>query len=153
MSKLLLTEFYQLCEGGTCQDLLTERKKALCLQRWPYSFWCYAKRAEAQNGNGRVYPFVFLEREVENYKKLVKEKRALGELDHPESSIVNLANASHIVTDIWFEGKDVMGKIRVLDTPAGKTLRALVEEDVKLASLLSGLGTVDESSGAARVNR
>jgi len=68
------------------------------------------QRAEARNGNGRVYPMNILEREVKNYKKLVKEKRALGELDHPESSVVNLANASHIVTAIWFENEDVSRK-------------------------------------------
>ena len=151
MSKMLLTEFYQLCEGGTCQDLLTEEEKRY-VANGGLILSGVMQRAEAQNGNGRVYPMRVLEREVENYKKLVKEKRALGELDHPESSIVNLANASHMVMAVWFEGKDVMGKIKVLDTPAGKTLRALVEVGCQVGISSRGLGTVDESSGAATVN-
>ena len=151
MSKMLLTEFYQLCEGGTCQDLLTEEEKRY-VANGGLILSGVMQRAEAQNGNGRVYPMRVLEREVDNYKKLVKEKRALGELDHPESSIVNLANASHLVTDVWFEGKDVMGKIKVLETPAGKTLRALVEGGCQVGISSRGLGTVDENNGAARVN-
>ena len=73
-----------------------------------------------------------LMREVENYKKLVKERRALGELDHPDDSVINLRNASHMVTDIWMEGKDVKGKIRVLDTPSGKVLQELVKANVNV---------------------
>ena len=61
------------------------------------------QKADEQNGNGRVYPYNTLTREVENYKKLVKERRALGELDHPDDSVINLKNASHLVTDIWME--------------------------------------------------
>jgi len=150
MSKMLLTEFYQLCEGGTCQDLLTEEEKRY-VANGGLILSGVMQRAEAQNGNGRVYPMRVLEREVENYKKLVKEKRALGELDHPESSIVNLANASHIVTAVWFEGKDVMGKIKVLETPAGKTLRALVEGGCSIGISSRGTGSVMEQGGKSVV--
>ena len=90
-------------------------------------------------------------REVENYKKLVKENRALGELDHPEDSVINLRNASHMVTDVWFEGKDVMGKVKVLDTPSGKILRSLVDSGVKLGISSRGMGSVSESNGATMV--
>jgi hypothetical protein len=148
---MLLTEFYQLCEGGTCQDLLTEEEKRY-VANGGLILSGVMQRAEARNGNGRVYPMNILEREVKNYNKLVKEKRALGELDHPESSVVNLANASHIVTAIWFENEDVMGKIKVLDTPAGKTLRALVEGGCMIGISSRGLGTVDESNGNVTVN-
>jgi hypothetical protein len=86
-------------------------------------------------------------REVENYKKLVKEKRALGELDHPDDSVINLKNASHMVTDIWMEDKAVMGKVKVLNTDAGKTLRALVEDGVKLGISSRGMGSVSEGAG------
>ena len=64
------------------------------------------QRADAENGNGRVYPKPVLEREVTNYHKLVKEHRALGELDHPEDSVINLKNASHLVTDIWWDNNN-----------------------------------------------
>ena len=150
MSRMLLTEFYQLCEGGTCQDLLTEEEKRY-VANGGLILSGVMQRAEAQNGNGRVYPMRVLEREVENYKKLVKEKRALGELDHPESSIVNLANASHLVTEVWFEGKDVMGKIKVLDTPAGKTLRALVEGGCCIGISSRGTGSLIEREGVSMV--
>ena len=95
MGKLLLTEYYELCEGGTCQDLLTEAEKAF-VANGGMILSGVMQRADAKNGNGRVYPRLVLEREVENYQKLVKERRALGELDHPEDSVINLKNASHM---------------------------------------------------------
>jgi hypothetical protein len=109
------------------------------------------QRADAKNGNGRVYPENVLRREVENYKKLVAENRALGELDHPDESVINLKNASHIVTDIWWNGKDVMGKVKVLTTPSGQILKSLVESGVKLGISSRGLGSVKEKSGLTYV--
>ena len=79
--------------------------------------------------------------------KLVKERRALGELDHPEDSVINLKNASHLVTDIWWDNKDVMGKVKVLNTPSGKVLQELVNSGVKLGISSRGLGSVHESAG------
>ena len=86
-------------------------------------------------------------REVENYKKLVKERRALGELDHPEDSVINLRNASHMVTDIWMDNNAVMGKVQVLNTPSGQVLQSLVESGVKLGISSRGMGSVSESAG------
>jgi hypothetical protein len=86
-------------------------------------------------------------REVKNYKKLVKERRALGELDHPDDSVINLRNASHMVTDIWMEENNVMGKIRVLDTPSGKVLQELVKANVNVGISSRGMGSVSESKG------
>ena len=146
MSRMLLTEFYQLCEGGTCQDLLTEEEKRY-VANGGLILSGVMQRAEAQNGNGRVYPMRVLEREVENYKKLVKEKRALGELDHPDDSVVNLKNASHMVTDVWWNGNDVMGKVQILNTPSGQVLKELVNAGVKLGISSRGLGSVHESQG------
>jgi hypothetical protein len=100
---------------------------------------------EKKNGNGRVYPCSVLEREIKNYKKIVADNRALGELDHPDDSVINLRNASHIVIDIWFEGKDVMGKIKVLETPSGRILKDLINAGVKLGISSRGLGSVKES--------
>jgi len=103
--------------------------------------------AETQNGNGRVYPQKILEREVKNYKKLVKDNRALGELDHPEDSVINLRNVSHQITDIWMENNKVMGKMKVLDTPSGGILRSLVDGGVSIGISSRGLGSVTENSG------
>ena len=119
MSVKLLREYYELCEGGVCQDLLTEEEKRF-VANGGMILSGIMQKSDTQNGNGRVYPHRVLEREVKNYAKLVKERRALGELDHPDDSVINLRNASHMVTEIWMEGKDVKGKIKVLDTPSGK---------------------------------
>jgi len=145
MSKKLLREYYVLCEGGICQDLLTEEEKRE-VQNGAMYLSGVMQRAEAQNGNGRVYPQSILEREVNNYKKLVRESRALGELDHPEDSVINLKNASHLVTEIWWDGKDVLGKVKILDTPSGQILRSLVESGVKLGISSRGLGSVREEN-------
>ncbi len=150
MSKVLLREYYELCEGGVCQDLLTEAEKRFVAEGGMILSGIMQK-ADTQNGNGRVYPARVLMREVENYKKLVKERRALGELDHPDDSVINLKNASHMVTDVWFEGKDVMGKVQVLNTPSGNILRSLVESGVKLGISSRGMGSVSESQGATVV--
>ena len=143
MSKTLLREFYALCEGGICQDLLTEREKREMSNGVLYLSG-RIQTADKQNGNGRVYPYNVLKREMENYLKVVKDNRACGELDHPDDSVVNLKNVSHIVTDIWWEGKDVMGKIKVLDTPSGRILKDLVNAGVKLGISSRGLGSVTE---------
>ena len=151
MAKYLLREFYELCEGGVCQDLLTEEEKRLVKENKAVFLTGIMQRADAQNGNGRVYPRPILEREMENYKKLVRERRALGELDHPEDSVVHLKNASHMVTDVWWDGNDVMGKVQVLNTPSGQVLKELVGAGVKLGISSRGLGSVSEGNGTTMV--
>jgi len=107
--------------------------------------------AEVENGNKRVYPLTILEREVKNYKKLVKDNRALGELDHPEDSVINLRNVSHQVTDIWMDDNKVMGKMKVLDTPSGGILRSLIDSGCSIGISSRGLGSVTENSGRTMV--
>jgi hypothetical protein len=137
----LLREFYELCEGGVCKDLLTEDEK-----RWVADGGMMLsgklQQADTQNGNGRIYPFEVLSREVRNYDKLVRENRALGELDHPDDSVINLKNASHLVTEIWMDGDAVMGKVKVLNTPSGMVLKSLVESGVKLGISSRGMGSM-----------
>jgi hypothetical protein len=145
MSKYLLTEYYELCPNGTCEDLLTEAEKNLVRNSNAMFLTGVMQRAEAKNGNGRRYPREVLQREVENYKKLVRDRRAVGELDHPDSDIVNLKNSSHIVTDIWWDGDDVKGKVQVLTTPSGQILRNLIEGGVKLGISSRGLGSVAQA--------
>tara|TARA_R110002110_G_scaffold115064_2_gene285320 strand:- start:1754 stop:2446 length:693 start_codon:yes stop_codon:yes gene_type:complete len=146
MSKKLLREFYALCKDGVCQDLLTEREKAEMSNGAMYLSG-RLQTADKQNGNGRVYPYEVLKREMDNYNKVVSDNRACGELDHPDDSVVNLKNVSHIITKVWWEGKDVMGKIKVLDTPSGRILKDLVNAGVKLGISSRGLGSVKESAG------
>ena len=142
----LLREYYELCEGGVCQDLLTEDEKRF-VAGGGMILSGKLQEADVQNGNGRVYPHKVLMREVENYKKLVKENRARGELDHPDDSVINLKNASHMVTAIWMEDKAVMGKVKVLNTPSGQVLKSLVESGVKLGISSRGMGSVSEGGG------
>ena len=149
--KVLLREYYELCEGGVCQDLLTEEEKRLVAGGTTILSGIMQK-ADALNGNGRIYPRDVLEKEMKNYQKLVKERRALGELDHPDDSVINLKNASHIVTDVWWDGGNVMGKVRVLDTPSGQVLKSLVEAGVKLGISSRGLGSTKEKNGKTYVN-
>jgi hypothetical protein len=150
MKKVLLREYYELCEGGVCQDLLTEAEKKF-VSEGGMILSGKLQEADIQNGNGRVYPHRVLMREMKNYSKLVKERRALGELDHPEDSVINLKNASHMVTDVWWDDKSVMGKVQVLNTPSGGILRSLVESGVKLGISSRGLGSVTESQGGTMV--
>jgi hypothetical protein len=149
-SKYLLREYYELCPGGVCQDILTEEEK-IQVKNGTIILSGVMQRCDEQNGNGRIYPESILKREVENYKKLIKENRACGELDHPEDSVVNLKNASHMVTSVWWDGKDLMGKIKVLSTPSGKILQALVDDGVKLGISSRGLGSVSERKGRTMV--
>ena len=152
MSKVLLREYYALCEGGFCQDLLTETEKIDIQKSGAMYLTGLMQCAAKPNGNMRVYPEDILAREVKNYQKLVKENRALGELDHPDDSVVNLKNASHIVTDIWMEGPEVKGTVKVLNTPSGKILRSLVEGGCQLGISSRGLGSVrDTANGCVTV--
>ena len=103
------------------------------------------QRSRQENQNGRVYPPEVLKREVSKYnEEFVKGRRALGELDHPDSSVVNLANVSHNVVEIWWDGNDVKGKVEILDTPAGNILKNLFKAGVQLGISSRGLGSVKE---------
>jgi hypothetical protein len=150
MSKKLLREYYELCEGGVCQDLLTEEEKRY-VANGGMILSGKLQEADIQNGNGRVYPHRVLMREMKNYQKLVQERRALGELDHPEDSVINLKNASHMITEVWWDNKSVMGKVKVLNTPSGKILQELVNDGVKLGISSRGMGSVSENMGKTMV--
>lgn len=101
------------------------------------------QRAEATNQNGREYPKAILEREIQKYKKVfVTEKRALGELDHPDSAVVNLANVCLNVLDLWWDGANVMGKIEILPTPSGNIAKNLLGAGIRLGISSRGMGSV-----------
>ena len=105
------------------------------------------QRAETLNQNGRIYPRAVLERELMNYQKFIKESRALGECDHPESSVVELKNVSHIVREAYMEGNNVVGTIEVLDTPCGKIVKSLIEAGVTCGISSRGVGTTQMHEG------
>ena len=99
------------------------------------------QKANTLNQNGRVYPLPILEREIRNYQKFIKENRALGECDHPDSSVVELKNVSHIIREAWMEGDVCYGSVELLDTPCGKILQSLVESGVTLGISSRGVGS------------
>lgn len=99
--------------------------------------------AETKNGNGRRYPREILEKEVKRYKDgPIRENRALGELDHPDSQIINLKNVSHNIKDIWWDGNDVMGKIEILPTPSGNILIQLFKNGITVGVSSRGMGSL-----------
>ena len=103
------------------------------------------QRAEAKNQNGRVYPREILMRESKRYdENFVKQNRALGELDHPDSSVVNLTNVSHNITEMHFEGDNLLGTVEILTTPSGNILKELFKNGIKLGISSRGLGSVEQ---------
>jgi len=102
------------------------------------------QRADAKNQNGRIYPREILAREAKKYSTVqIKERRALGELDHPDSSVVNLNNVSHNIREMNWEGDDLVGTVEVLSTPAGNILKELFKSGIKLGISSRGLGSVE----------
>ena len=99
------------------------------------------QRSGAENQNGRVYPREVLEREIKKYQTLVKERRALGELDHPDSSVINLKNVSHNIREVHWEGNDVIGTVEILPTPSGNILKELLRAGILLGISSRGMGS------------
>lgn len=103
------------------------------------------QRAEALNQNKRIYPRQILQREFENYRKPVKESRATGELDHPDTSTVSLEKVSHIVREMGWDGDTWMGRIEILPTPMGKIAETLIENGVVLGISSRGVGSTSKN--------
>ena len=112
-------------------------------------------QSDIQNQNGRVYPFSILQKEVKNYNnKFVKESRALGELGHPSGPTINLDRVSHIITELYEEGKNFIGKAKIMNTPNGKIVKNLIESGVRLGVSSRGLGSVKANkSGVNEVQK
>ena len=135
---MLLTEYRPFQVDKQLAEISIKENKPLMVKG-------VIQRAEAKNQNGRIYPKEILEREIQNYiNGPVKEKRALGELDHPESSVINLQNVSHNVTKIKMIGDDVYGEVEILPTPAGNILKALFASGITVGISSRGMGSVHE---------
>ena len=104
------------------------------------------QKAQQPNANNRIYPRPILEREDAKYQELIGERRALGELDHPDSPIVQLENVSHLVTETKWDGDDLLGTVEVLDTPKGQILEKLINRDIKLGISSRGLGSTSRTN-------
>ena len=119
------------------KSLLEEQKRL----GGPFMMKGILQKSETVNQNGRIYPKPILEREIRNYQKFIKENRALGELDHPDSSVVELKNSSHIIREAHMEGNVVYGTVEILNTPSGQILQSLVESGVTLGISSRGVGS------------
>ena len=109
-------------------------------------------QADQKNRNGRVYPKAIMESAVNKYvTEQVSKKRAVGELNHPEGPTVNLDKVSHLITDLKFEGNNVVGKAQILETPMGKIVKGLLEGGVQLGVSTRGMGSLENRNGVAYV--
>jgi len=152
MSKRLLREYFELCPDGNCVlEVLTENEKKRVVNEGAVYLVGVCQKAGTKNGNGRIYRKETLQREIEAYQGAVRDRRALGELDHPDDSVINLKNASHLITKMWWDNDNVMGKIEVLNTPSGRILKDLLGSGIKLGISSRGLGTVKEVNGDTMV--
>jgi len=125
-------------------DLIKEQSEA---QDGKFLMKGVLQKANTLNQNGRVYPLGVLSREVQNYQRFIEEGRALGELDHPDSSVVELKNVSHIIRQAHMDGDVCYGTLEVLDTPNGRILKSLVESGVKIGISSRGVGSTKTEAG------
>lgn len=133
--KYIISEFY---EFSADKDVIKEAEE----KNIPITMTGILQKANTKNRNGRVYPLSILKRESDKYMEFVKERRALGECDHPDSAIVSLANVSHLVTEMWWENETLKGKIEIIDSPSGNILKGLLKSGVKLGISSRGVGSV-----------
>lgn len=135
----LLTEYFEIPIN---EQLITEAREGKKL-----IISAVLQRANGLNQNERVYPLEVLQREANEYNNLIDENRALGELDHPDSTVVNLQHVSHAVKEQYWDGNTLRGKLEILDTPAGNIARNLLGAGIKLGVSSRGVGSVQENDG------
>ena len=107
--------------------------------------------AEVKNGNGRYYSKDLWNREMDKYSELIEQRRSMGELDHPESTVINLKNVSHLISDYWWDGDNVMGKIEILPTPSGNILKELIKAGVTVGVSSRGMGSLEQNGNVMEV--
>jgi hypothetical protein len=140
-AKTLLREWYSV---DATSDIIKESKEK---NGGKVMLSGIIQKANQLNQNKRIYPREILQREVENYKKAVREGRSVGECDHPESSSISLKNVSHVIREIWWDGDNVCGKVEVLtNLPAGKILEGLLESGIKLGISSRGVGSTEKTN-------
>jgi len=140
MSQYIISEFYSFKPDLNLIREAEEHNKPIILSG-------ILQKANTLNRNGRVYPYDILKREATEYMKLVEEGTATGELDHPDSAVVSLANVSHRVLDMWWQGEDLYGKVQITETPAGDILKGLLKSGVMLGISSRGVGSVKSVRG------
>lgn len=139
-NKYVISEFYAFKADSNLIKEAEEKNQPIIMKG-------ILQKANTENRNGRVYPLDILKREAKKYEEVVRESRATGELDHPDSAVVSLSNVSHMVTEMWWEGDTLMGKVKLLDTPSGNILKGLLKSGVMLGISSRGVGSVKNKSG------
>jgi hypothetical protein len=139
-SKYVISEFYAFNIDSNLIKEAEEKNQPVVLKG-------ILQKANTENRNGRVYPLEILKREAKKYEEAVNERRATGELDHPDSAVVSLSNVSHMVTEMWWEEDTLMGKVQLLETPSGNILKGLLKSGVMLGISSRGVGSVKSSGG------
>ena len=107
--------------------------------------------AEVKNGNGRYYSKALWNREMDKYNELIEQRRSMGELDHPESTVINLKNVSHLITEYFWDGDNVIGKIEILPTPSGNILKELIKNGITVGVSSRGMGSLEDRGGVMEV--
>lgn len=151
---MLLREYFALCPDGICnKSVLTEEDRAF-VKNGGLILTGVGQRANVPNGNGRVYRRSILEREMQKYQKLIDARVSYGELDHSANEVVELKNASHAVTEWHWQGDDLMIKVRVLSTTAGKEIKSIISDGFQVGFSSRALGSLQEAvgGGPATVN-
>lgn len=143
-NKYVISEFYAFEADKNLIKEAEEKNK-------PVEMKGILQKANTENRNGRVYPLDILKREADKYMEAVNEKRATGELDHPDSAVVSLSNVSHMITEMWWEGDTLMGRVQVLETPSGNILKGLLKSGVMLGISSRGVGSVKSRNGLDEV--
>ena len=136
----LLTEYYEIPITEQLVEAAKDTSRPLLIP-------ATLQRSMAENQNGRVYPEELLRRESKKYEGFISENRALGELDHPESTVVNLQNVSHAVREQWWDGPTLKGVVEILPTPSGNIARNLIASGIKLGVSSRGVGSVEMQEG------
>ncbi len=139
-NQYVISEFYSFTPDRKIIQESIDRNEPIIIN-------CILQKANALNRNGRVYPFNILKREVDKYMELINEKSSMGELDHPDSAVISLSNVSHIVSEAWWEGDTLYGKIQVAETPSGDILKGLLKSGFKLGISSRGVGSVKNIKG------
>ena len=138
--KYIISEYYDFSVDANLIQEAEKKKKPIIMSG-------ILQQADIENRNGRVYPYEILKREADKYMEAVQDNRAGGELDHPDSAVVSLANVSHRVIEMWWEGKTLYGKVQIAETEAGRTLKGLLVSGFKLGISSRGIGSVKKVSG------
>jgi|ERR1035437_1649880 hypothetical protein len=144
MDKYVISEFYDFSADRNLIKEFEEKRQPIILKG-------ILQKGNTVNRNGRKYPLEILRREVDKYQELVRERRALSELDHPSDAVVTLRNVSHLVTKMWWEGETLYGEVQLLDTPSGDILKGLLKGGVMLGISSRGVGSVKSRSGVDEV--